>query len=213
MIAFRRKAQRININKLVFVDQTNINEAARPIYGLSPKGKKAPVSSRSAPRYSPRIDVMSACVGDQVLDIDILTPEQRRRDGVKGYTKKYVLTWLREKLAPCIHALRREGMVVVFDKGLSMTPSEAKGVLVEGGCPEDIQVWIMETGIAKHCSPLDNALWHEWKERVRGQQPISELSLLRIIPRQWYSIPAKHIKGYYRKCALIWRSDVTRELD
>ena len=104
-------------------------------------------------------------------------------------------------------------MVVVFDQGLSMTPPEAKSVLVEGGCPGDIQVWIMQTGVAQHCSPLDNALWHEWKERVRAQQPIFQLSLLRIIPREWYSIPSKHIKACYRKCALIWRSDVTREVD
>ena len=81
VIAFRRQALRIHINKLVFVDQTNINEAARPIYGLSPKGKKAPVSSRWAPRYSSRIDVMRACVGDQVLDGYRYTHSGTKKEG------------------------------------------------------------------------------------------------------------------------------------
>ena len=46
VIEFRRKAQRVAINKLVFVDQTDTNESYRRGYGLAPKGKKAKVSTR-----------------------------------------------------------------------------------------------------------------------------------------------------------------------
>ena len=158
MIAFRRTAQRIGIKKLVFVDQTNINESYRPLYGLAPKGEKAKVASRTAVRYSPRIDVMGACVGGGVLDLDVLTPDDRKRANVKGYTKEKVLSWFREPLGRQIRAMNLEGMVVVVDKALRMKPEEAKEALVAGGCPDDVQVWVMETGIAKHCSPLDNSI-------------------------------------------------------
>jgi hypothetical protein len=211
--SFRRKAQRIGIKKLVFVDQTNVNESYRRRYGLAPKGKKAKVSTRKPSRYTPRVDVMGACVGDHVLDLDVLTPDQRKKAGVKGYTKARVLKWFRETLALNIQALHREGIVVVVDKALSMKPDEAKGALVAGGCSEDVQVWVMETNIAKHCSPLDNAIWHEWKDMVRNEQPINESSLLRIIQRQWHSLDSQHVTNYYRKCALTGGSDVTRGLD
>jgi hypothetical protein len=213
VIAFRRKAQRVAIKKLVFVDQTNINESYRRGYGLSPKGKKAKVSTRKASRYTPRVDVMGACVGDHVLDLDVLTPTDRKHAGVNGYTKERVLSWFRNTLATNIQALHRDGVVVVVDKALSMKPQEAKGALVAGGCSDKVQVWVMDTGIAKHCSPLDNSIWHEWKDRVRAAAPVSENSLYRIIQQLWHSIPAYHVTNYYRKCALTWCADVTRELD
>jgi hypothetical protein len=213
VIAFRRKCQRVGIKKLVFVDQTNINESYRRGYGLALKGKQAKVATRKPSRYTPRVDVMGACVGDHVLDLDVLTPTGRKRCGVKGYTKSRVLSWFRNTLAKNIVALHREGVVVVVDKALSMKPEEAEGALVAGGCSNQVQVWVMETGIAKHCSPLDNSLWHEWKDRVRAEAPISESSLCRIIQRRWHGLPSNHVSNYYRKCALTQHADVTRELD
>lgn len=213
VIEFRLKAQRVAIKRLVFVDQTNTNESYRRGYGLAPKGKKAMVSSRKPSRYTPRIDVMGACVGDRVLDLDVLTPQARQRAGVKGYNKGRVLSWFRHTLSLNIQALHRDGMVVVVDKALKMKPEQVKEALVAGGCNDDLQVWVMETGIAKHCSPLDNSIWHEWKDKVRAQAPVSETSLLRIIQRQWHSIPSNHVTNYYRKCALTQHSDVTRELN
>ena len=156
---------------------------------------------------------MGACVGDHVLDLDVLTLDERKRVDVKGYTKERVLKWFCKTLALNIQALHRKGIVVVVDKALSMKPEEAKAALVAGGCIEDVQVWVMETIIAKHCSPLDNTIWHEWKDRVRAQQPVSENSLLRTIQRQWHAIPSAHVTNYYRKCALTWGSDATRDLD
>lgn len=213
VIEFRRKAQRVAINKLVFVDQTNTNESYRRGYGLAPKGKKAKVSTRKPSRYTPRVDVMGACVGNRVLDLDVLTPEDRRRAGVKGYTKQRVLSWFRHTLARQIRALPYDDVVVVVDKALSIKPEEVKGALQAGWCTNVAEVWVMETGIAKHCSPLDNSIWHEWKERVRAAAPVSEGSLYRIIQRQWHSLPSNHVTNYYRKCALTRHADVTRELD
>jgi hypothetical protein len=158
VIDFRRKAQRISIKKLVFIDQTNVNESYRRGYGLAPKGKKATVTTRKASRYTPRVDVMGACVGDRVLDLDVLTPEQRRAAGVKGYTKKRVLLWFRETLARQIRGIPFEDVVVVVDKALSIRSEEIIQVLADGGCRNVAEAWVMETGIAKHCSPLDNSI-------------------------------------------------------
>lgn len=109
-----------------------------------------------------------------MLDLDVLTPDERKRAGVKGYTKERVLKWFRTTLASNIHALHRKRIVVVVDKALKKKPEEAVGALVAGGCADDVQVWVMETNIAKYCSPLGNAIWHEWKDRVRADQPASE---------------------------------------
>jgi hypothetical protein len=210
---FRGRTHGVGSSRLVFVDQTNMNEVMRPLRGLAPRGKPARVRSKSAPRYTPRIDVMAACHGHGVLPITFLVPDERKRQGVKGWTKKLVLKWVRKELGPAIDQLAIENMVVVFDKGLSMKSTQALTALQQGGCQHVAEVWIMETGIAKHCSPLDNALWHEWKEKVRKQEPVSELSSLRIGKREWNDIPISHVEGYYRKCALTRGSDVSSGLD
>ena len=203
VIEFRRKAQRVAIKKIVFVDQTNVNESYRRGYGLAPKGKKAKVSSRTASRYTPRVDVMGACVGDRVLDLDVLTPQQRRAAGVKGYTKERVLSWFRQTLARQVRALPFKDIVVVVDKALSIRPEDIKQAMADGQCHNVAQAWVMETGIAKHCSPLDNAIWREWKDRIRAAGPVSESALSRIIQREWYAMPSDHVTNYYRKCALM----------
>src|SRR5688572_7953527 len=100
VIAFCRKTQPIDIKKLVFVDQTNMNESARPLYSLSPKGKKAQGST---------VYTSFRCYG-----LDVLSPAERQRTRVKGYTKKRVLSWFTHTLAVNIQALHREEVVVVL---------------------------------------------------------------------------------------------------
>jgi hypothetical protein len=209
---FRRRAHGIGLSRLVFVDQTNLNESMRPLYGLAPRGKPSLVSTRSAPRYSPRVDVTGACYGHGVLSLKAMTPEERSRFGVKGWTKSLILSWMRNELARDIDMLDLQNMVVVLDKGLSITATEVLNSIHEGGCSNVTEVWIMETGIAKHVSPLDNTLWHDWKERIRKREPISELSLIRICKQEWLRTSVPHLEGYYRKCALTRGTNISYDL-
>jgi hypothetical protein len=209
---FRRRAHGVGSSHLVFVDQTNLNESMRPARGLAPRGKPARVSSRTAPRYTPRIDVIGACHAHGVLPITFLTPEERTRKGVKGWTKTMVLEWVRDVLGPAIDGLGVDDVIVVFDRGLAMRSHQAMTALKDGGCKNVSQVWVMETGIAKHVSPLDNALWHEWKDRVRKNEPISQLSAVRIGETEWNATPPAHVEDYYRKCALTRGTNLSAHL-
>jgi hypothetical protein len=79
---------------------------ARPTHGLAPKGKKAKVKSNKPEKYQPRVDMWGAISYSKPLAFDIKTSEDRKKEGVKGYRKKHLETFLRKKLAPKISTMQ-----------------------------------------------------------------------------------------------------------
>ncbi|CAF3933676.1 unnamed protein product, partial [Rotaria sp. Silwood1] len=67
-------------------------------YNLAPPNKDALVPSVRPVTYIKRYDVMAALLGDQVLPIDILTPETKAQLGIRGYTKQLVLSYLQHNI-------------------------------------------------------------------------------------------------------------------
>jgi hypothetical protein len=61
----------------------------RKTHGLAPKGKKAKVKTKKPKRYQPRVDIWGAISHNKPLAIDIKTSEDRKKEGVKGYGKKW----------------------------------------------------------------------------------------------------------------------------
>ncbi len=61
----------------------------------------------------------------------------------------------------------------------------------------------MPTQAAKRLSPLDNALFHIWKESVRKHAPLTEDNVVRIMSDAWNNISSHYIQSQYRKCGLI----------
>ncbi|CAF3963061.1 unnamed protein product [Rotaria sp. Silwood1] len=81
------------------IDQIGVKGSNRFTYNLAPPNKDALVPSVRPVTYIKRYDVMAALLGDQVLPIDILTPETKAQLGIRGYTKQLVLSYLQHKLA------------------------------------------------------------------------------------------------------------------
>jgi hypothetical protein len=201
----------VNKSKLVFIDQTGINLAARALYGLAPKGKKSYVKSAKPVKYSERYDVMGVINGDGVLAQDILSPEQRKRAGVRGYTKHIILQWMQRTLSKIINQTGQIGVVIVLDKGLAIKSEEVKAAVEAGGCDRVAEVWIMPTGIAKHVNPLDNSLWHQYKNCVREAAPTSHITMMKALKSCWKNISAASVTNYYHKCALFRHQDIYKD--
>lgn len=73
------------------------------------------------------------------------------------------------------------------------------------GCVKD--VWLIPTGGAKHISPLDNALWHSWKDCVREKAADTHEDLVKAIKKCWHTINAQQLSAYYHHCALFAGQD------
>ena len=66
----------------------------------------------------------------------------------------------------------------------------------------------MPTHAAKRMSPQDNALFHEWKERVRKHAPLTKQSITQIMADEWNNLPIRHLAAYYKHCGLTSLKDV-----
>lgn len=208
---FRRKAGRVNKNKLVFLDATGMKAEPQPRRGLAPAGQKAKVKVSTAESYEPRVDLLGAVSLSKPLAVVTTTPEERKQMGVKGFRKAQVKDFFRVKLAPAL-AEEDEKMILVMDKGLNFNAEEVKREIEAGGA-EVKDVWILPTNTAKLVSPLDNCLWHVVKDAVRKQHPKGADELAGVMEQTFMALEKTDIKPHFQHCALTRRSDPRKGLD
>jgi hypothetical protein len=60
---------------------------------------------------------------------------------------------------------------------------------------------------AKRLSPLDNALFHDWKEAIRKRGPLTLRNIEQVMADEWNNITAKKINAHYNYCGLIGHRD------
>ncbi len=211
VMQFRRKASRVNKNKLVFLDATGMKANPQEIYGLAPAGRQARARAPRAQAYEPRVDLLGAVTLTEPLAVTTTTPEERKEMGVKGFRKPQVKDFFRVDLAPVL-AEKKERMVIVMDKGLNFKPEEVKREIKAGGA-EVADVWILPTSTAKLVSPLDNCLWHDVKTAVRKQKTQGADELADAMENTFMALSETEIKPHYQHCALTTRSDRRKGLD
>jgi hypothetical protein len=76
-------------------------------------------------------------------------------------------------------------------------------VFHDRGCQDVKEVWFMPTQAAKRMSPLDNALFHLWKDKVRQHAPLTDHNIVQIMNDEWNNLPSSHIHSQFRKCLLM----------
>jgi transposase-like protein len=209
---YRRKAQEVAKEKMVFLDGTGMGSEPRRTHGLAPAGKKAKVKTKKAKRYQSRLDIWGAISYNKPLALDIKTAQDRKEAGVKGYGKKWCKLFIREKMAPEVAKIR-QNVIVGMDRGFHFTPDEIEEELKRGGAHNLDDVWIFPANGGKLCNPLDNTLWHSMKARVRKSHPVDENRTIKAIKKAFMGTSAKDIHSYYRKCALTKGSDPYKDLN
>ena len=205
---------------MVFIDGSGIRSEPRELTGLAPSGQPAHTSAEKAEKYEPRVDIMGAIGYNGPLACETKTSEQRRaiwnpwkkKYGVRGYAQDMVQNFLRTDLAPKIHSMNVEKVIVCMDKGLAFKEEEAKKEFRLGGAANIKEVWILPKNTAKYVSPLDNTLWHSLKQRVRARQPKTEGGTARIVKEEFMRISSTDIQSYFKKCKLTRSSDPTEDL-
>ncbi len=198
----RRKIQRISKNKILFMDEVSIKLNEQQNYTIVLPGEKSNVIATDTTSYSKRFDMIACCNGERVLPPIIFTPKDRVSQGVKGITKQMLERYVDDILAQAVAALDVYPVILVIDKA-SIHKQDIIQVFHDRGCQDLQQVLFMPTQAAKRLSPLDNALFHIWKESVRKHAPLTEDNVVRIMSDAWNNISSHYIQSQYRKCGLI----------
>lgn len=204
----RRKIQRMNKANVLFLDETHLKLNTAPTHTLVAPGEKEYVVVEDTSSYAKRYDMIACITSKEVLPPIIYTPDERKAMNVKGINTKMLVTYIQQILAQAVGALDRYPLYLVLDNATCHNKSQILEAFHDNGCQDLVDVLFMPTQAAKRMSPLDNNLFHEWKERVRKQHPITSKNIEQVMSDEWNNIPPQHLLHYYKHCGLTGRGDV-----
>lgn len=201
--ALRRKIQKAGVEQVLFLDETAMHVSEAPTNTIVLPGESAYVVVDETTAYAKRFDMIACCTGKELLPPIVYTPTARAQAGVKGINSKLLITYIQTLLAQAVGALDRYPMYLVLDKASCHNEQKILEAFHDNGCQELVEVWKMPTKAAKRMSPLDNALFHDWKESVRHTGPIHESNLEQRMADEWNKLRIDLVQAHYRNCGLV----------
>jgi hypothetical protein len=94
-------------------------------------------------------------------------------------------------------------LYLVLDKASIHNEQKILEAFHDNGCQELVEVWKMPTKAAKRMSPLDNALFHHWKERIRKLGKVNKENAVQRMADQWNQLPSSLLRSQYRHCGIV----------
>jgi hypothetical protein len=204
----RRWCQRISNDRLVYLDETALKINECPSTTLVMPGETEYVVVDDDASYSARYDMIGCCTGKEMLPAVVYSPADRAAREVDGIRGWMVNDYIEDILARSISALDRYPMYLIVDRARTHNKQQMMEAFHNGGCFEIVDIVSMPTKAAKRLSPLDNAIWHEWKENVRHHSPLNSHNMISNMMTAYYSITPN---SYYRHCGLTYGQSVYKD--
>jgi hypothetical protein len=199
----RASLHRYPLHNIIFLDETHLRVNEAPRTTLVAPGEKPYVIVEDDTHYAKRFDMIAATSYEHVLPARIYSPGDRRDRGVKGITRTMLIQFLDDILAQAIGALAHYPLVLVIDKASIHLNKEVIIQAFRNRRIEDLKdVIIMPTQAAKRMSPLDNSMFHAWKEKCRHHPLITERNIEQIMNDSWNNLPSSTIQHCYHHCLL-----------
>jgi hypothetical protein len=200
----RRKLQRIDKRRLLFIDETALRLSAAPTHTLVLPGEQAYVVATETSAYAARYDMIAVCAGDRVLLPKIFSPKER----AGGINRSMLLQFIDDVLAQAVEGLDRYPLTLVLDRASIHMDVDAIRQAFRDRSSESIKdILLMPPNAAKRLSPLDNALFHDWKEACRKESqrcPLTKKSIEGVMSAAWEKMkPGPH----YLHCGLTRSKD------
>ena len=201
----RRKLQRIDKRRLLFLDETALRLSAAPTHTIVLPGEQAYVLATETSAYSRRYDMIACCAGDRVLLPKIFTPKERAGAEVRGINRSMLLQFIDDVLAQAVEGLDRYPLTLVLDRAsIHMDVDAIREAFHDRGSQSIKDILLMPPNAAKRLSPLDNSLFHDWKEECRKHCPATAKTIVRIMSDAWEKMkPGPH----YLNCGLTRSKD------
>jgi hypothetical protein len=200
----RRRLQRIGTNHTLFLDETYRRigdvQTATIVLPHEPSFINTSTSSNKSPRYD-----MIACIsGTTAFPPIIFSPEDRDR----GITTELLIDYIRNILAQAAGAQDVYPLCLYVDRSGIHNLDQMKQTFHDWGCQELEDIQKLPPTAAKRISPLDNALFNVWKQRVLQNGPLTKLNIVQRMSDAWTSFTKSDIQQQYRKCGLMRHQNV-----
>jgi hypothetical protein len=198
----RRRLARYGGKHTLFLDETHLRVSDAETDTLVAPGEQPVVIVEENTAYAKRYDMIACCSSDRVFPPIIWTPDERTLIGTKGINKRMLLRYIHDILGPAVGALDRYPLYLVLDRATIHNCAHILEAFHEAGCHELVEVIKMPTKAAKRMSPLDNAIFHDWKQACRKRELLTERSITRIMSDEWNRIKPRILRAHYRHCLL-----------
>jgi hypothetical protein len=201
----RRKLQRSATTHVLFLDETATRLSEAPTRTLVLPGEQSYVVATETSAYSKRYDMIACCVGDRVLLPKIYSPAERAGAGVRGINGAMLHQFIDDVLAQAVEGLDRYPLTLVLDRApIHLNLDAIREVFRDRGSESIKGILLMPPNAAKRMSPLDNSIFHDWKEEVRKQCPLTRNTITQVMNDAWMKVkPQPH----YKHCGLTRAKD------
>jgi len=203
----RRKLQRIANDRVLFLDETAVRLSEAPTSTLVLPDQQPYVLATDTSSYAKRFDMIACCNGERVFAPTIYTPKERSDAGVKGINTEMLVDYILSTLGQETWALDRAPLTLVIDRARIHNEEAMMEAFNERG-GHVMQVLKMPPMAAKRMSPLDNSLFHDWKQAIRKHGPLTLSNMQQVMSDEWNNIELSKIAAHYKHCGLTRRRDV-----
>jgi hypothetical protein len=202
----RRRFQRMPKPQLLFLDETSVRLSEAPATTLVLPGEQPFVLVEESEKYSKRFDMIACINYDRTFAPVIWSPKDRRSEGVKGINTEMLVDYIYNSLGQETAAIDNPPLTLVVDRATIHSEERIMQAFRErGGHVQELAK--MPPHAAKRLSPLDNALFHDWKEAIRKRCPLTLSNIEQVMADEWNNIKPELIRAHYKHCALTRRMD------
>ena len=204
----RRKLQKIATSRILFLDETALRLNAAPNHTLVLPGEQPFVEATDTSSYAARYDMIAVCSGVETLLPKVFTPAERKGAAVRGVNSAMLQQFIDDTLAQAVEGLDRYPLTLVLDRAsIHKNVDSLLQAFRDRGSESIKEILLMPPNAAKRLSPLDNALFHDWKELCRKRCPVTKRTIQRVMADAWNQLPSRLLHAHYRHCGLVRGQD------
>jgi hypothetical protein len=202
----RRRLQRMSKSRLLFLDETAVRLSEAPTHTIVLPDEQQYVVVEDTTSYAKRFDMIACVSGDKTFAAVIYSPAERLLAGAKGINTEMLVDYILSTLGQETWALDNPPLTLVVDQSrIHSTDRMMEAFRERGGHVQHLLK--MPPHAAKRMSPLDNSLFHDWKEAIRKRCPLTLSNIQQIMADEWNNISSAAIQIHYRHCGLTGSTD------
>ena len=206
--SMRRKLQKIATARILFLDETALRLNAAPTHTIVLPGEQPYVLATDTSSYAARYDMIAVCTGVETLLPKVFTPAERKGAEVRGVNSAMLQQFIDDTLAQAVEGLDRYPLTLVLDQAsIHKNVDAIRQAFHDRGSQAIRDILLMPPNAAKRLSPLDNALFHDWKEICRKRCPVTKQTIQRVMADAWNQLPSRLLHAHYKHCGLVRGQD------